>query len=27
MFSTIVGGWVGGPGGSQPVTKEVTPWL
>ena len=27
MFSVVIGGWVGGPGGSQPVTKEVTPWL
>ncbi|HZZ48091.1 MAG TPA: thioredoxin family protein [Pseudonocardia sp.] len=27
MFSTVIGGWVGGPGGSQPVTREVTPWL
>jgi hypothetical protein len=26
MFSTVIGGWVGGPGGSQPVTTEVTPW-
>jgi len=23
MFSAIVGGWVGGPGGSRPVTREV----
>jgi hypothetical protein len=27
MFSAVIGGWVGGPGGSQPVTKEVSPWL
>jgi hypothetical protein len=26
MFSTVIGGWVGGPGGSQPVTTEVAPW-
>ena len=26
MFSTVIGGWVGGPGGSQPVTREVDPW-
>lgn len=25
LFSSIIGGWVGGPGGSQPVTQEVTP--
>ncbi|GAA5144800.1 hypothetical protein GCM10023321_01750 [Pseudonocardia eucalypti] len=25
MFSTVIGGWVGGPGGSQPVTREVAP--
>ena len=23
MFSAVIGGWVGGPGGSAPVTKEV----
>ncbi|NMH90308.1 thioredoxin family protein [Pseudonocardia bannensis] len=23
MFSTVIGGWVGGPGGSQPVTREI----
>jgi hypothetical protein len=27
MFSAVIGGWVGGPGGSQPVTMEVAPWL
>lgn len=26
MFSAVIGGWVGGPGGSQPVTREVAPW-
>ncbi len=26
MFSAIVGGWAGGPGGSAPVTREVDPW-
>ncbi|MGQ0575476.1 MAG: thioredoxin family protein [Pseudonocardia sp.] len=26
MFSAVIGGWVGGPGGSQPVTREVGPW-
>ncbi|WP_214369888.1 hypothetical protein [Pseudonocardia sp. H11422] len=26
MFSTVIGGWVGGPGGSQPVTREVATW-
>jgi hypothetical protein len=25
LFSAIIGGWVNGPAGSQPVTKEVTP--
>jgi hypothetical protein len=25
MFSAIIGGWSGGPGGSRPVTREV-PW-
>lgn len=25
MFSAVLGGWVGGRGGSQPVTKEVVP--
>lgn len=25
MFSAVLGGWVGGPGGSEPVTKEVLP--
>lgn len=24
LFSAIIGGWVSGPGGSQPVTREVT---
>ncbi|WP_300016326.1 thioredoxin family protein [Pseudonocardia sp.] len=24
MFSMVIGGWVGGPGGSTPVTREVT---
>ncbi|GEL20663.1 thioredoxin family protein [Pseudonocardia asaccharolytica] len=23
MFSTVIGGWVGGPGGSRPVSREV----
>lgn len=27
MFSVVIGGWVGGAAGSQPVTREVTPWL
>ncbi|MCW0212723.1 MAG: thioredoxin family protein [Pseudonocardia sp.] len=26
MFSAAIGGWAGGPGGSQPVTREVDPW-
>lgn len=26
MFSSVIGGWVGGPGGSVPVTREVDPW-
>lgn len=25
-FSAVIGGWAGGPGGSQPVTREVAPW-
>ena len=25
LFSAIIGGWVNGPGGSQPVTREVRP--
>ena len=25
LFSAIIGGWIKGPGGSQPVTREVTP--
>jgi hypothetical protein len=25
LFSAIIGGWVNGPAGSQPVTREVTP--
>ena len=25
LFSAIIGGWINGPGGSQPVTREVTP--
>jgi len=25
LFSEIIGGWVSGPGGSQPTTKEVRP--
>ncbi len=25
LFSAIIGGWVNGPGGSQPVTREVKP--
>lgn len=27
MFSSVIGGWAGGPGGSAPVTREVDPWL
>lgn len=27
MFSAIIGGWVSGSEGSEPITKEVTPWL
>jgi hypothetical protein len=27
MFSAIIGGWVNGSTGSEPVTKEVDPWL
>jgi hypothetical protein len=23
LFSAIIGGWINGPGGSQPVTREV----
>jgi hypothetical protein len=26
MFSAIIGGWVNGATGSEPVTKEVDPW-
>jgi hypothetical protein len=26
MFSMVIGGWVGGAGGSVPVTREVDPW-
>jgi len=26
MFSAVIGGWVGGPGGSRPVTREVDTW-
>ncbi|MCE0768592.1 thioredoxin family protein [Pseudonocardia kujensis] len=26
MFSAVIGGWAGGPGGSAPVTREVDPW-
>ncbi|HEU5441795.1 MAG TPA: hypothetical protein VFU88_21110 [Ktedonobacterales bacterium] len=25
LFSSIIGGWTGGPGGSQPVTQEIVP--
>jgi hypothetical protein len=25
LFSAIIGGWVNGPTGSEPVTKEITP--
>lgn len=25
LFSAIIGGWINGPGGSQPVTREVRP--
>jgi hypothetical protein len=25
LFSAIIGGWINGPGGSQPVTREVKP--
>jgi hypothetical protein len=25
LFSAIIGGWINGPGGSQPVTREVQP--
>jgi len=27
MFSAIIGGWVSGSMGSEPVTREVEPWL
>jgi hypothetical protein len=27
MFSAIIGGWVSGTEGSDPITKEITPWL
>ena len=27
MFSAIIGGWVSGSEGSEPITKEITPWL
>ena len=27
MFSAIIGGWVSGAEGSEPLTKEITPWL
>ena len=27
MFSSVIGGWAGGPGGSAPVTREVDPWM
>ena len=26
MFSAIIGGWVSGTEGSEPITKEITPW-
>jgi hypothetical protein len=26
MFSAVIGGWAGGPGGSAPVTREVDLW-
>ena len=26
MFSAIIGGWVSGVEGSEPITKEITPW-
>lgn len=26
MFSAVIGGWVNGETGSQPVTREVAPW-
>jgi hypothetical protein len=25
LFSAIIGGWINGPGGSDPVTREITP--
>ena len=25
LFSAIIGGWLNGPAGSDPVTREVTP--
>jgi hypothetical protein len=25
LFSAIIGGWINGPSGSEPVTKEITP--
>jgi hypothetical protein len=25
LFSAIIGGWISGPGGSDPVTREITP--
>ena len=27
MFPALIGGWVSGATGSEPVTKEVAPWL
>lgn len=27
MFSAVIGGWVNGAEGSEPVTREVTPWV
>lgn len=27
MFSAIIGGWVSGAEGSEPITKEIAPWL
>ena len=27
MFSAIIGGWANGATGSEPITREITPWL
>jgi thiol-disulfide isomerase/thioredoxin len=27
MFSAVIGGWVNGSEGSEPITREITPWL